>query len=455
MNYWPNIQTYKPKSYPLSDGLNIGMESIEIKESEATSLVNMDSSLYPTLTVRDGNSLYTQQSGYYISKLFNYNGTWIIGNSKGIYKLVNGVWTAIYEQPSADNDHLWEVIQFLDKIYFIDQTNKVKEYDGTTLTTMTQSPTGANALITYANRLYATKDNTLFYSALRLPSDWTTVNDSGQIVIETQDGEKISGLASYGHHVIVFKPSSFHELYGTGPYNYEMVQSSDSIGCISNRSIKEVNGVLYWLGKDGIYAYMGGSMPVNVADPKIIPYIERLNTLGYQHCVGGTDGTRYYISLVLDNDSTPSITLVYDPRYKSWWEFDTKGTGFAQNNNDFYYANANGDVLLEGGTTDNGTAILWERISGLLTDGDATTKKSIHKLWIVADIEANSTFNISYSTDSEGDNFTLVKSVTPTGKLQNIKLPIIIPPSEWFRIKLHGTGKCKIHEMVREVSRRG
>jgi hypothetical protein len=109
-----------------------------------------------------------------------------------------------------------------------------------------------------------------------------------------------------------------------------------------------------------------------------------------------------------------------------------------------------------GGTSDAGTPIEWYIQTKPVSEGDETIRKTVNRIWVVADIEPGSTFNIGYGTGTEGNTFTTVYSTTNgTGQLQSINVPVVVrTPEVWFRLGLSGTGKAKIHRIVRELSRR-
>ena len=66
----------------------------------------------------------------------------------------------------------------------------VKVYNGTTITNLANAPTGMNYVVGHENRLYGAVKNTLHYSALRKATDWSTVDESGQIVIKIMVAKK-------------------------------------------------------------------------------------------------------------------------------------------------------------------------------------------------------------------------------------------------------------------------
>lgn len=462
MKYWVSSpEKTKQAVVTLSDGLNQSMESIEIKDSQSTSVVNMDSSLYPTVQVCEGHTLYSQHTGY-INRIFKFKGQWYCGNGKGLYKLSGSSWSAVYEYGSDSNERLWDSAQFFDgsKLYFIDGSLQLREYDGSTLNTLGSAPSNSSFLTTHANRFYLANlnDNLLSFSGLRDASDWSSTDKytgSGKITVETSDGEKPSGLTNFSNHVILFKRYTMHKLFGEDSTNFNMTQPF-GVGCISDRSVVSTRNSLYWLGPDGFYDYMGGSVPTKISDP-IKNYIEQINMAYAHHCCAGTDGRFVYLSLVTGSNTLPNVTLKYDMQGGRWWPVSFVASSYFLDGQTLYFGTADGKIMRVGGNTYNGTPIDWSIETKPFSDNDETVRKAVHRLWIVADIEAGSTLSVAYAGGTEGGNWINVKTETNgTGQIQSIRIPVIVrTPEIWFRLKLSGTGKVKIHRVIRELSKRG
>lgn len=460
MQYWNSTpQKAKPITYTLSEGINQAVEPLELRDGQAAAVTNLDSLESPTLSVRDGYTLHSEAEGY-INRLFMFQGFLYYGSSKGLYKRNGGGWDVVYEYSNTNNNRLWDTAQFFDgsKLYFVNDDLELQEYDGSTLKTLTDAPDNSAFLTTHANRFYLANrnNNNLSYSSLRKADDWSDVDEyvgSGTIVVETEDGELPTGLTNFADHVILFKRYTMHELFGEDSTNFTM-SDPYPYGCISDRTIVKSKYGLFFLGPDGFYLYQGGSAPRKISDP-VKKYIESINLSHSRHCVAGTDERFVYLSLVTGSNTTPNVTLKYDMEHETWWVESYVATAYFLDGQTFYMA-IGGNIYTTGGASDNGAPISWEWVSKPYADGDEISKKSLHKLWLIADIEESSSVNVYYSADSEGDNWTLAKSVTPTGKLQNVRIPLIVKtPSEWFRIKLSGSGKAKFHRLVREVARRG
>jgi len=449
----------KPVIVTLADGINQSVESIEIKDSQALSAVNVDSFLYPTLQTVDGHMLHSQHTGY-INRLFKFKNTWYCGNAKGLYKFTGSSWAAVYEYGGTDSDRLWDSAQFFDgsKLYFLDGYMPLQQYDGSSLTAVSGAPV-SNYLTTYANRFYLANknDNLLSYSGLRDATDWSSTNKytgTGKITVETQDGEKPTGLANFANHVLLFKRYTMHKLFGEDTTNFNMTQPY-GVGCIADRTIVPTRDSLFWLGPDGFYDYMGGAAPTKISDP-IKKYIEDIHMDYARHCCAGTDGRFIYLSLVRGLSTVPDITLKFDLITRAWWPVDFVATSYFLDGQTLYFGTADGKIMRMGGQSFNGSVINWSYETKPFST-DEISRSAIHRLYVVADIEVGSTLNVAYAGGTEGGAWTVVKTVNNgTGMIQSIKIPIVVrTPEFWFRMKLFGTGKVKIHRLIREVSRRG
>ncbi|MFD1136734.1 hypothetical protein [Paenibacillus urinalis] len=462
MEQWRNSpQKTKQVVNTFADGINQSVESIEIKDSQLLSAINVDSFLYPTLQVADGHTLLSQHTGY-INRLFKFLGVWYCGNGKGLYKLSGTSWIDVYEYSDTDNNRLWDAAMFFDgsKLYFLDGSLQLRQYDGSTLTTMSGAPANSKFMTTHANRFYLANsiDNLLSYSGLRDGADWSSTDKytgTGKITVETPDGERPTGLTNFANHVLLFKKYTMHKLFGEDSTNFNMTQPY-GVGCISDRTIVPTRDSLFWLGPDGFYDYMGGAAPTKISDP-IRNYIEQINMAYAHHCVAGTDGRFVYLSLVTGSATLPNVTLKYDLQRRSWWPMSFVATSFYLDGQTLYFGTANGQIMKAGGSNYNGSAISWAIETKPFSEGDETVHKAIHRLFIIADIEPGASMNIYYGAGTEGSNWVSASSLANgSGKTESYRIPIVVrTPEFWYRLRITGTGNVKIHRIVREVTKRG
>jgi hypothetical protein len=437
----------KPVITSLNGGVNNGLSVFELPDNVAREMQNIDSRLPEALNVRPPRSNYTTALTA-IKHIGARQDDYITAVDGTVWKYWNGsAWVNILTGLTAANDA--KTVDFVGKTILVNGTDN-KYWDGLTSGDVTGMP-DANFLTVHANRIYAASRNTqqLNYSAFRLYNDWTTPDDAGNIVAETRDGEGASGLTTYANHVILFKEHSMHELYGTGPINYSFQTASDKIGCISDRTIKEVKGVLYWLGYEGVYSYSGGTAPKLISFP-VQDYINRLNVSQKLTACAGTDGERYYISIPID---TWKILCVYDARLGKWYVEDAiQINEFLEFGNTLYGATATQIMkMMDPAGTES---VSWYWISKPYNENSLSMQKSWHRLFFIVDLPIGSTLNVSLSADAEGSSFTNVSSIAASTSMQvsRVMIPLTVAQNaEWVRIKLSGTGPCTIHQMERQL----
>ena len=458
MAFWKSLSgILNPITLREFNGINKS-DIFSLPESQATALKNIASYGYPALKVRPGFSNQGAIFGGAIVGLGAWKDAELHAIGGGEWKKWTGsAWSSLVSGLSATAQ--WSFCNFKGNFAGINllgvNGEVVRKYDGTSVTALANCPAGARYIDAHDNRVYVAVDYSVKYSALRKAEDWTTVDDAGEIAVETSFGENISGLKAGPGHVAVFLPHAMFELYGTGPLNYKLVPVSDKIGCVSNNSALMVGGVLYFLGHDGIYQYTGGVMPDKTFALPVQWYVDNLNQANRHKACAGTDGRRYYLALPVGAATEPGHVLEFDPMFKTWyvWELGCNPRAFAFMAEKWYLGDSGGQVRQMGGTTDAGAAISWEWISKPFGETSLAQPKQWFRLWIVCSLPAGSTMNVYLSKKAEGEEWTLVKSLTAASDIQNAK--VIIPVetvanANYVRVKFSGTGPATIYEMTRQ-----
>lgn len=161
----------------------------------------------------------------------------------------------------------------------------------------------------FNNRLWGTEGNTIHVSALGDPLNWERFDglaDDSYAVAVASDGA-FTGCAGYSSHVAFFKENTIHKLYGTQPSNYQLVTlAAPGVERGKDRTIAAVDGILYYKGAHGVYAY-DGNVP-SLASPQLSGRWEN----AYFAC--GTPD-RYYIAADVGNGKE---LLYLDTRAGAW-----------------------------------------------------------------------------------------------------------------------------------------
>ena len=442
------------------DGIN-ELNPFSIKDTYATRTKNLTTSSYPALGVRGG---FTPISG--ISSEIDGIGVRfselhvIAGGVWRMYK--SGAWTTLKSGLSTASK--WSFVNFkggfsVNSLLASNGTDKAMKYDGTSVTDLANAPSKANFICTHDNRVYAASESSVHYSALRKAEDWNTVDESGQIVVETSDGKEITGLVAGSARLTVFKENSIHELFGTNPKNYTMKIVTENLGSPTGHSAQVIDGVMYFLGNDAIYKYSGGALPNSDFSVQVRETVKRINKAYAKNSVSWSIGAIYYLAVPLDGATKPNTVLEFDTLFNTWniWSFPYNVTAKGAVMDGYAYIGFSGGQLmkLDGkAANDNGVPIEWEWVSKPLTATSIAAKTRWYRLWISAEIQAGSSLTISLSEKEEGESWVDVFTSTPAAETQSKE--ILVPPNllfhhHWVRIRLKGTGKSVVHEITRQT----
>lgn len=150
-------------------------------------------------------------------------------------------------------------------------TDSVKAtIDGELLNTQNNMPIpkGVKGIKSIYARLWAYKDQRLYFSDVGRPFSWSEFNS-------IEFDETITGFGSSPNGILVFAKEKSWLLTGKTPESFAKFILSNTIGCVYEHSIQNYNASLIWLGKNGIYASNGGNI-INLTQPKLknfhIPY---------------------------------------------------------------------------------------------------------------------------------------------------------------------------------------
>ena len=188
------------------------------------------------------------------------------------------------------------------------------------------------------NRVVAVQGNNFYASCLGDYADWTDFTDTdgnpketGAYAEELYTYGDFTGIIKYNSNVILTKADLTYICYGNKPpYRIQEVCNS---GCISNNTIAEVDGYIYWLGRDGIYMF-GGSVPRCISDNLNVTLTDAV-ACGFEH--------KYYIC---GNDGESYKLYVYDTQRNLWHiEDERQYVSLATKDGALYGLTADGEIL--------------------------------------------------------------------------------------------------------------
>ncbi len=294
------------------------------------------------------------------------------------------------------------------------------------------------------NRLFgvSNKDKTIYASALGDPRnffDYTGVATDSYAVVTGTDGD-FTGCVAFGGSVFFFKEDCVHRLVGDFPAEYAVYVdhvAGVQKGCAG--SIVLLNEVLYYKGREGIYAYTG-------ATPRLIS--GALGNVRYDSAVVGVDGSVLYVSMHRQDTDTWEL-LTYDTRRGLWLKEDTlEAGGFAQLDGVLHMLAGGAVWRLGQGETDDGVAIAWEATFTPFTE---TVHERKYPSRLLLRLELGPGAWVEAELARDGGVFQTVWSSHDSNALTAV-IPIRPGRCDRYTVRLRGKGRCLIRSMAREFA---
>ena len=299
---------------------------------------------------------------------------------------------------------------------------------------------------TYANRIWACAQDTVWCTKLGDPLSWYwyEADENGTVAtaawsVDVGTPGNFSGCAATGSGVVFLKPDGLWRLYGTKPDNFQLIASA-ALGTEKNsgRSLVTAAETLYYLSPAGP-ARTSGGRPVRIGDA-----LGRTLTAG----AAGTDGTRWYLSA--HDPQNAWHLFVYDTRSGLWSREDAfHASGFARHDGALYAQDPSGVWRFGTGSTAQLESMLE---TGDFVSGSPDCKRLLRvQLRLEADAGASVTAAVQY--DSDGVWHTL--ATVAAGAKRSVTLPVLPRRCDHFRLRLTGTGAWRLLSLARTETAAG
>ena len=245
-----------------------------------------------------------------------------------------------------------------------------------------------------------------------------------------------TGAAACMGGVVFFKENCMERIYPAAGGGHQIVTVPCSgVRKGAERTVAVADGVVYYLGNDGVYAF-DGSMPVCVS--------RALGDKRYTGGVAGGESGRYWLSAV--DAAGETELLVYDTQKRLWHrQDDTAAVAFAQWNGEMTVLCSDGRLLDTSGTLGTAeTGFSWSAESGDL--GLYTPEhKYLSRLELRLKTAAGSTVKAYVCYD--GDNvWEQVGGVSgEAGQTRGAVLQVRPRRCGHLRLKLAGDGPCRVY----------
>lgn len=247
-----------------------------------------------------------------------------------------------------------------------------------------------------------------------------------------------TGAVTHLGYPLFFKENCIHKVYGNYPSNYQ-VQTTNCRGVQrgSEKSLSIVNEILYYKSAVDVCAY-DGSLPSSVSG--------YLGTERYTDAVAGSISGKYYISM--KDTKNKWHLFVYDTIRRLWHrEDETQAKAFCLLDTDLYYVDKDNVLTTVTGTGSNTEgSINWFAETGDIGYSQ-TDSKYISKVNLRMSMAFGSTVDLYIQYDS-GGVWEHKWSMNGVGT-KSFMIPIIPRRCDHFKMKLVGSGDCKIFSIAK------
>lgn len=227
------------------------------------------------------------------------------------------------------------------KLYFADGNRQLWSWDDVSTATVYDPISGSSApvctyLDTKDTRVYCGNIPNESASRVRVsstgaayywtqPPNFASVDNAPTLFdINPDDGDQINCLKTTPWGVYVGKRYSSYMIKGTGNLTYELRVVDPKIGCVDNRSVQMVYGVLKWLAVDGVYGF-DGSGPPRLLSWDIDPLIKKIRQ-------GGFGQNQWTTQLAADWATGTTSSGTPQPPLNTWNILNPVGSAFPSSN---------------------------------------------------------------------------------------------------------------------------
>lgn len=228
-----------------------------------------------------------------------------------------------------------EFIQAQDKLYVMNGTDNLSfTSDGSTITEITANGNVGAIGIYYNQRLYC--NNTTNPARLYFSGSGTSIGNfssaspayGGYIEFKPGSGAIIKGLARFQDDLYVWLEDSIyrvHPVSGSGTTNaldHTIELVSNMRGCVSHRSIDQVENDIFFFARDGVFSLgeVANYIEVRTTEmtSRIWPTIQAVSSDALARTAAVYSNHKYYLSLSDDGQDYNNKVLVWDTRYGGW-----------------------------------------------------------------------------------------------------------------------------------------
>jgi len=316
---------------------------------------------------------------------------------------------------TAATNYRWTTIQ--DVCYFVNGVDVPKKYDGTTLSDVGGTPGVSIDLVSHKDRLWLlNNDGKVVYSD---PAAYETFGLTSFVyAFPPKSADQAFRITVFQDNVVGWSKNDKAIISGSDISNIVNRQSTASHGVVGPDALTKYGNYVYFIGKDDIYSFNGGSdtgMGI-----KIDRILENVADLATMKLVVHKGMLRIYYTP--SGEGFNSRCLIYDTTYKKWLDDD----GIYCGEVDVFNSQTDEDVLVEAsslvgalyygetGTSDLGKPILFDYWTKYHSFGFPTRKHRIKRLYPHFR-PTDTNYNCTVSVDADDKNAPINSTLVPLG----------------------------------------
>lgn len=353
-----------------------------------------------------------------------------------------GVFSSIKTGLALNKDFTFTTLG--DICYMANGFDNIQKYDGVSVSVDTNAKIG-KYIVDHKNHLFlagSTSEPSIVYFY-----ELADTSKEQGFSVGDDDGDIISGLIPQMGNLVIFKTSSISILYGDDPDNFNSRNATKiqpAIGCISPRSIVNIENYIYFLANDGVRVFDGTR--TWLISKKVKPIIDKIgDPEKVSSCL--YDG-HYFLSFPEGSSLYNNAILAYNYLYKSWTYFSGINASVFNNYDgsqdgkismdELYFGDNSGKAHRydDGATSDNGNSINMKYTTKEFNLNSPYIVKTFRK--VLASLEG-ANVNMSYSIDqgTKTGSFDIDGSENDPNKLWGANWGDMI----WSKTKPQYTGK--------------
>jgi len=296
----------------------------------------------------------------------------LCGYNTDAYYNSSGTWTALSHGTTAG--HKMEFQTAWNNIYITNGYDIVTKWSGTGAVSDLADFPVSGAGVTQRGHYWAFFKERLITANTDEHPQRVYYSDEGTDTISTNNffdvEATVMGLHIFKDHLFVFTESEIYRIdgfvfSGAGTEPERLNPLKQGTGGVSHRSIRVCNGMMYFLGREDVYA-CNGTRVYPIARPKIRDTFDGLYQNAFEDSCGGVLKHRYYLSVKSDGADKNDTILVFDTHNKCWTYYtDLNASCFVE------FPNDSGLLELFYGDDDDALGKVWKMNQGF-SDGAPT-----------------------------------------------------------------------------------